>query len=270
MSWEIVYEKAIREDGSLYFPERLTQAFLDQSRRQMGSYLFSNQYLNVVIPEEDRRFRKEWLRYTTQIPTNVHTFGFIDPAIGQKKNSDYTGISIISVDANKNWYLRLASRYRLTPTQIVEKAFELCQQYQLDALGVEAVAYQEALIYLISEEMVKRDRFIPIKDVKRTKTAKETRILALVPRFEFARIFCYPGHMDFEEEYLAFPRGSHDDILDALASLEELVYYPTIQETKLEQPHSQNDPEYERWYRQQLSEQANDPNRSSLDREFGL
>lgn len=271
MTWGVVYEKAIRPDGSLFFPERLSQKFLEEARRQMGSYLYSNQYLNIIVPDEERRFRKEWLRTTTQVPQLTYSFGFIDPAIGQKKSSDYTGVAVISVDVNGLWYLKEASRHRLTPSQIVNKAFELCEQYQLDCLGVESVAYQEALLYMISEEMNRRQKTIPIKDVKRTKTSKETRILALVPRFEWSRIFCYPGLMDFEEELLAFPRGSHDDIIDALASLEELVYYPVTEEKKLEQPHSQNDPNYESWYRQQLVEQANgDQGRDRVEREFGL
>ena len=133
------------------------------------------------------------------------------------------------------------------------------------------MAYQEALLYLISEEMGKRQTTIPLKDIKRAQTSKETRILALVPRFEWSRIFCLPGFYDFEEEYLAFPRGSHDDILDALASLEELVYYPVIEEKKIEQPHSPHDPDYERWVRQQLVERANaESQRDSVEGEFGF
>jgi predicted phage terminase large subunit-like protein len=269
--WKVVYEKAIRDDGSLYYPQKLPKEKLDQIRRQQGSYLFANQYLNTIVPDDERRFREEWLRYDTQLPPQVTSFGFIDPAIGQKKTSDYTGIAVISTTPDKTWYLRVAARYRLTPTQIVSKAFELCEQFKLEALGVEDVAYQEALLYFISEEMIRRDKFIPIKGIKHNKVSKETRILGLVPRFEYSRIFCVPGLYDFEEEYLAFPRGSHDDILDALASLEELVYYPVIEEKKLEQPHSPHDPDYERWVRQQLVERANaDADRAGPEREFGL
>lgn len=267
----MVYEKAIKDDGSLFFPERLDQATLDRHRRQMGSYLFANQYLNVIVPDDERRFRREWLRYTTTIPQNCHHFGFIDPAFGQDQNHDFTGIAVISVDHQGTWYLRQASRHKITPTEIINRAFDLCENYQLDCLGVEDTAYQEALLYLISEEMGRRQKMLPLKGLKHNKVSKETRILALVPRFEWSRIFCLPGFYDFEEEYLAFPRGSHDDILDALASLEELVYYPVLEEKKLEQPHSQNDPNYEAWYRQQLTERANsDPDGTSIEREFGL
>lgn len=252
MEWSVVYEKAIREDGSLFFPERLTKEFLEDARRSMGSYYFANQYQNVIVPDEEKKFRKEWLHYSTQLPSKSYQFGFIDPAIGQKKRSDYTGIAIIHVDENKHWYLRYAARFRLTPSQIVNKTFEICEQFKLNALGVESVAYQEALLYLISEEMVKRDKFLPVKGVTRTNVSKDTRILGLVPRFEWGRIDIFPGMIDFEDEYDSFPRGTHDDILDSLASLEELVFYPEKEKVSLEQPHSPNDPLYEKWYIQQL------------------
>ena len=223
----------------------------------MGSYLFANQYQNTIIPDEEKKFKKEWLRYTTELPKISAQFGFIDPAIGQHKHNDYTGIAIIHTDPNGIWYLRHAARYRLTPSAIVDKCFELCKQFQLDALGIESVAYQEALLYLISEEMQKRQVTIPVKGITRNKVSKNARILGLVPRFEWSRIFLYPGMTDFEDELDSFPRGSHDDILDALASLEELVYYPQKEEKKLEQPNSPHDPNYEKWYIQQLVQNAN-------------
>lgn len=263
MKWDVVYERAIRDDGSLFFPERLTKEFLEQARRTMGSYLFANQYQNIIVPDDEKKFRKEWLRYTTEIPDLTYSFGFIDPAIGQRKRSDFTGISVIHVDVAGNWYLRLAARYRLTPTQIVNKAFELCDQFKLSALGVESVAYQEALLYLMSEEMNVRQKVIPVKGITRSRISKDTRILGLVPRFEWAKIFIYPGMTDFEDEYDSFPRGTHDDILDALASLEELVYYPVKENQKLEQPHSPHDPNYEKWYIQQLVERSNSQNSDS-------
>lgn len=254
--WSVVYRKAIQDDGSLFFPERLTQEFLDQARKTMGSYLFANQYQNVIIPDEEKKFRKAWLRYSTELPKISTRFGFIDPAIGQKRHSDYTGIAIIHADTEGIWYLRLAARYRLTPSEIVDKAFELCEQYQLDALGVESVAYQEALLYLLAEEMQARQKTIPVKGITRSHVSKQSRILGLVPRFEWARIFCFPGMTEFEDEYDSFPRGRHDDILDALASLEELVYYPVKETPHLEQPHSPHDPNYEKWYIQQLEQNA--------------
>jgi len=260
MRWSLVYEKAIRQDGSLLFPQRLNQAFLDSARRTMGSYLFANQYQNEVIPDDEKTFKPNWLRYYKTIPDNTHRFGFIDPAIGQLKHHDFTGISVIDVDTDGVWYLRLACRLRLTPTEIVDKMFELCAQFQLKALGVETVAYQEALLYIVSEKMRRDQKIIPVTGIKRSQTSKQTRILGLVPRFEWGRLLCAQGMTDFEDEYGAFPRGSHDDILDSLASLEEIVFYPQKVEAKIEQPHSPHDPMWERWAIRQLMQKQQTSN----------
>ena len=255
--WSIIYQRAIQKDGSLLFPERLTREFLEKARRTMGSYLFANQYQNVIVPEEEKKFRRDWIRYTTELPKISTQFGFVDPAIGQKKHSDYTGIAIIYADPDGVWTLRHAERYRLTPSEIIDKSFELCAQFSLNALGIESVAYQEALLYMMGEEMQKRQKTIPVTGIKRNSISKETRILGLVPRFEWGRIKLFSGMNNFEDELETFPRGTHDDILDALASLEELVFYPEKESFYLEQPHSPHDPNYERWYIQQLVKNVN-------------
>lgn len=252
MRWSLVYEKAVKPDGSLLFPERLTQAFLDSQRKTMGSYLFANQYQNEVIPDDQKNFKPHWLRYYKEIPSNVNSFGFIDPAIGQKNHHDFTGICVISADANGDWYLRLAKRERLTPTEIVDKMFDLCQTFGLKGLGVEAQAYQEALLYILSERMRERQKVLPVTGIKRSKESKASRILGLVPRFEWGRILCAQGMVDFEDEYGSFPRGQFDDILDAIASLEEIAFYPQKVEAKIEQPHGPHDPNWERWAIQNL------------------
>jgi len=255
--WSLIYEQAIYDDGRLLFPERLNKKFLDAARKTMGSYLFANQYLNQVIPEDEKRFRPEWLRYYDQIPKGCYSFGFIDPAIGQDKHHDYTGIVIIDLDTNGNWYLRVASRQRLTPTEIVAKMFEIHREFKLLTLGVEVVAYQEALLYILDEEMKKRGVVIPVTGVTRNKISKNTRILGLVPRFEWGRLYLAKGLTDFEDEYASFPRGGHDDLLDALASCEEIARYPQAKKEILTQPHSQHDPKYESWRIAQMVKQAN-------------
>lgn len=270
MKWSVVYERATRPDGSLFFPERLTPEFLQQARRTMGSYLFANQYQNEIIPEEEKRFKPHWLRYHREIPDNVNWFAFIDPAIGQKNHHDYTGLTIIAADSSGDWHLKIARRERLTPTEIVELCFKIADQFPMSGIGIESVAYQEALLYFVHQESQRRQKVLPIKGIPRSNQSKETRILGLVPRFEYGRITLAQGLTDFEDEYNSFPRGTHDDILDALASLEELVFYPAIQEKKLEKPHSPADPNYERWYRQSLVENGGErPEAEDPDWSFG-
>lgn len=255
-NWCVVYKKAIQDDGSLLFPERLTKEFLENAKRTMGSYLFANQYQNEVIPDEMQTFKKHWLRYWSTLPPLLHTFAFIDPAISQADTADYTGIVVVSVDETQNWYVRYARRERLNPSQIIELAFRIHEKFQCMTIGVEDVAFQRAIIHFAYEEMKRRGKQIPLIGVKRgTDKTKEMRILGLVPRFEWGTLFLSQGLPDLELELLKFPRGQTDDVIDSLASLEQIIVYPTKPREKDEEP-SPNDPRYESWYINQLTKRA--------------
>ncbi len=247
--WSLVYKKAIGDDGAYLFPEKLSPEFLEIQKKKLGSYQFANQYQNEIIPEELQTFKKHWFKYYKELPKNTFQFAFIDPAIGQKKTSDYTGIVVISVDTDGNWYVRVARRERLTPSQIVNTCFDLQKEFSCLGIGVEAVAYQEALIYMLAEECMRRKQVLPIKEFRPpTDRTKEARIRGLVPRYEWGRIYHCQGLYDLETELLQFPRGSHDDILDGLANLDGLVIYPEKENLDEQKPHSQSDPRYEAWF----------------------
>jgi predicted phage terminase large subunit-like protein len=260
--WSIVYKRAIESDGSLLFPERLSPEFLDEQRKIMGSYLFSNQYLNQVVPDDQRKFRQEWIRYYEDVPQGTWEFAFIDPAIGQEDHHDYTALVVISVTHTGDWYVRIARRHRLTPTEIIDLIFRVQEKYKCRAIGIETVAYQESLMYILDERMKHTAKVLPVIGIKSRAQTKNARIEALIPRFEWNRIFLARGLTDLEDEYFSFPRSAHDDILDALASLEEIVSYPTKEDKQIERPHSPNHPDYERWYRQELARGAVSHNRA--------
>lgn len=247
--WEVVIEKAIRDDGSLLFPEKLSHEFLNNARRTMGSYLFANQYMNEVIPKELQTFKKEWFHYYDFIPQNHYTFVFIDPAISQADSADYTGVVVVGVDHERRRYVKGAKRYKITPTQIISLIFELNETFKPQVIGIEEVAYQKALLYFLDEEMRRRKVVLPVKGVKPpTDKTKQARILSMVPTFEWNRIFLSKGLDDLEMELLSFPRGKHDDLIDALASIDYIYYAPEALDTSVKKPHTASDPNYERWY----------------------
>jgi predicted phage terminase large subunit-like protein len=257
MEWNVVYKKAIEDDGSLFFPERLTESFLFSQRKTMGSYFYANQYQNEIVPLGDQPFKKEWLRYFEKLPDKLNTFAFIDPALSETENADFTALTVISTDIDRNWYLRLAQRFRINPTQIVDLCFKVQEKFNPLAIGIEDVAFQKALLYMISEEMRRRGKVIPISGIKpSTDKSKEMRILGLVPRFEWGTLYIAQGMHDFETEYSQFPRASHDDLLDSLQYMEQLVSYPEKEKINYENL-GPNHPDYEKWYREKLQRGLN-------------
>lgn len=247
--WSVVYESARRKDGSLFFPERLNDSFLDRVRKTMGSYIYANQYQNEVIPEDEQKFMPDWLQYYESVPRHVVHFAMVDPAISQSKKSDYTACVVVAVDESATWYVRYAKRAKLTPTQQLALLFKLPTVFpNLMAIGVEKVAYQAALIMFAAELMRGGQPVIPLKEVTRGPTDhKNTRILGLVPRFEWQRVKLAQGLHDLENELIMFPRASHDDLSDALASIADFAYAPGKEQPSNEAP-APNSPEYESWY----------------------
>jgi len=252
-TWSVVYDKAIRDNGSLFFPERLNQSFLNEQRKVLGPYIFANQYMNEIIPGDEQDFKQSWLKYTDSKPHNTYTFIFLDPAISQQATADFTAYVVVHIDPKGYWYVERAVRQRISATETIKLIFDLNDQYKPQAIGVEIVAYQEALLHFLDEEMQRRGVVIPVTGVRRgPDKSKEQRILSLVPRYEWGRISHYKGLTDLEDEYAKFPRSKYDDLLDALASIEDIAFLPTEERENYE-PKSPNDPGYEQWYIRQQS-----------------
>lgn len=267
MKWSVVYKRAVNPDGSLLFPERLSYEFLHNARKTMGTWLFANQYMNDILPEGEQPFKKEWIKYYETIPENCFTYAFIDPAISQQDTADYTALVVVKVDHMQNWYVQTATRYRITPTELVELVFRVVEHFSPQCIGIEEVAFQKALLYMVTEEMKRRGKIIPVKGVKAsTDKSKELRIMGIVPRFEFGRVFLNKGLHDFEMEYAQFPRGAHDDLLDSLAYIDQIASYPQEPKPDNKKPHHPGDGSYEKWFINQLSQ--NKPRRTTNDDEY--
>jgi predicted phage terminase large subunit-like protein len=210
------------ENLTLLFPEKFTLDILQTLRREKGPFEFSSQYMNDPIPQENARFKTDWMKTVLEDELRVREinyFTMVDPAISQKNDSDRTAIVTIGVDQWNNWFIVNIIWDRLLPNQIIDYIFSNWEQYQPKRIGIELVAYQKSLQYALVDAMRSRNIFIPIVELKADKS-KEERIMGLVPRYANGAIYhllqC-PYREELENELLRFPRGKHDDIVDALA-----------------------------------------------------
>lgn len=255
-TWAVAYDKAVRDDGSLLFPKKLTHDYLTRQRKMQGSYIFAHQYQNEIIPGDDQDFKKEWLVHYKELPKHKYTFAMIDPAISLDQAACYTAFVVVDVDVDNNWYLKAARRVRITATETIALIFKIHEIYKCKQIGVESVAYQMALMHFMDTEMRKRKTIVPVTPIARgPDKSKNMRIRSLVPRFEWQRILIKPGLTDFEDEYMKFPRGTFVDILDALSSIEEIAHPPDAIKPSDKAP-PPNHPDYEKWYiRQQMKKE---------------
>jgi predicted phage terminase large subunit-like protein len=230
-SFDKLIRPAILPDGSLYFPSRLSKEVLEALRKEQKSSIFASQYMLKPIDDESAEFKEGWLRYREDIPESekysiVERHILVDLAISEKETADYTVVMAVGVDDKKRIHVLEYERGHFNPKQTVEAIFDvyLRQKAQgyVKTVGIETVAYQKAMLYLVQDEMKRRAIPMPLKELKADRD-KIRRIRTLQPLFERGEVFISRVHKEFKQELLEFPFSQHDDVIDAFAYIEQVM-----------------------------------------------
>lgn len=196
-------------------------------------YASSNcQYLNDPVPDEDATFQRKWFHYYDETELKgrpLNKFTTCDPAISQEKEADFTTIVTVGVDHFHNWYILDIFRDHVTPQQLINQLYITYERWHPIEIGIENVAFQKVLQYSLNEEGRKRRKYLPIVEVKPEKRTKDERVRGLQPMYANGTIFHYKDmvyNSYLEDELTRFPRGKHDDIVDALSYMKDIVSAP--------------------------------------------
>ena len=231
------------EDLELLFPEKFTRESLQVLKRGKNLSEFSAQYMNDPMPQEDAMFKKEWFNIVDREEMEhreINYFTMVDPAISQKKDADKTAIVTIGVDQWNNWFVANIIWGHMRPDELITQIFRNFEIYHPNKIGVEMVAFQKSLSYALTDEMRRRNMFIPIVELK-AERAKHERIEGLIPRYSNGAIFhlsSCPYRESMEEELMRFPRGRHDDIIDALAYGVQIAHQARKQKIERKRQHA--------------------------------
>ncbi|MEW6775668.1 MAG: phage terminase large subunit [Bdellovibrionota bacterium] len=218
-------------------PALLSRGELEEARQGMGATTYASQMMQDPRADTAFGFKREWLAKTRygsrpeELCRGLNVYLTVDPASSKKPNSDYTAMLAIGLGQDRNYYLLDAVRDRLSLRQRGDALFELHRKWRPLAVGYEQYGAQ-ADIEHVQEKMERENYRFPIRQLG-GKLSKEDRIRRLNPLFEHGRVWL-PGALHktdcegkvrdlvqvfIEEEYAAFPAGSHDDLLDALARI---------------------------------------------------
>ncbi len=227
-NFNIMVRSAYNADGTLFFPERLTEQFLQNTKERQGSYIFSCQYLNEPVDDETATFKrsdillKPW-ELVKDLPINWYLL--VDPSF-EGQYSDYWGFVIAGMDFQRQLYVRHVLRVKATYKTGIDLIFGLYHDFPIKRIAVETVATQKSLGYMLNEEQRLRGEWLPIMEFKSRSNTKEERIRGLAPYYENHRIFHVKECSQREEleyELLHFPKAKHDDVIDSLANILEIA-----------------------------------------------
>ncbi|KKL90773.1 hypothetical protein LCGC14_1901370, partial [marine sediment metagenome] len=180
--------------------------------------------------------------YYSEIPLGCNYYLLIDPASARKKKSDYTVMTIIAIDSDNNRLIIDGIRDKLDPKQRVDTAISLAQRWEVKGIGWEAIAFQSTDLFYFEEKRRKLKGIPTVEEIKSQKVSKEDRVRGLLPSYVNGKWLWAPKGVivkqskfsgksydfieDLEKEFLSFPLGAHDDILDTqtFLSLMKSVY----------------------------------------------
>lgn len=204
-----------RKDELLH-EARLDRLTLENQRKNVGSYVFSAQYLQSPVPEEGNLIPVEQFRSFCNQPIRqegdliVHSW---DLASSQGENSDYSAGTIWLYRYNQ-FYLLDVIRRKLTYTELVGEVHRQAKQTGANLVLIEKAGIGSALI-----DDLQRCSNLNVVPVIPTKD-KVTRMMPGTADIEAGKV-ALPAEAlwraDFEKECAEFPYGKHDDMVDSLS-----------------------------------------------------
>ena len=218
-------------DGAPVF---MSREELVRRRIANGPYNYSCQYL--LNPNADSRdtFKADDLRYYGKASgEGMNKYIIVDPASEKKRGSDYTAMVVIGLAADHNYYLLDMVRDRLGLRERAECLIALHKQWRPRGVGYEKYGAQCDIEYIKikQDELNYRFDITPLGGA----ISKVDRIRRLGPVIEEHRFYLpevllkenYEGkvvdlvHALIYEELTTFPVSHHDDMMDAIARIED-------------------------------------------------
>jgi hypothetical protein len=181
---------------------------------------FSKEYDSTIRVDEDAVFPSVFHYVPVAISDLIARSLALDPAISEEAKADEAALIVAGRhrDSGALWFLDEWGGVGKSPTQKLDALFEYHRKWQTTHNGIEAVAYQAALLHLAREKMAKERYFFIITPIRPgSKQTKAERIVGtLSPRYKANFIYHQRPLAKLESGLMDWPNG-RKDFADAAA-----------------------------------------------------
>jgi hypothetical protein len=186
-----------------------------ERHRSIGKLSFFTREIDSSIRvTDDAIFPSQFIYQPTSRSDLVHVAQALDPAISAKAGADHATIVVAGRRATDGaiWFLDEWGGVGKTPRDKIDAFFDMHRKWQTTHNGIEAVAYQASLIFLMKEEMGRKGYFFPITAITQgTDTKKEVRIVGMLsPRYQAGVIRHLRPLPGLEGNLADWPNGKKD------------------------------------------------------------
>jgi predicted phage terminase large subunit-like protein len=240
-AWNVLWYSIWNDKEESIWPERFPKERILGIKDEFSSVGningFYQEYMNIAQSPDDAPFQPDWIKLHSYeykridgqnvIIKNeglenekikpVELYTGVDPASSLSARADFFVIATIAIDSENNKYVIDIYRDKISPAEQPQKIIDVYKKFKPRRVKVETVGYQEALRTAVREIMREEQIYIPgLEAGVKPRNSKSERLLSLVPLFAKGTFYFKPEHMIAQQEFLSYPKGKHDDIMDAI------------------------------------------------------
>ena len=226
---------------------------IEASRKTMSSMSFRQEFEASFETGSGGIFKEEWFKVDDE-PEEGNYVIAVDPAgyeaIEKERNLkrsrlDETAIAIVKIDRDK-WWVKDIMHGRWNIKDTAKKILKSAILVEATTVGIETGALRNAILPYLEDEMRTEGQWVSIAELRHGGKKKNDRITwALQGRMEHGQITFNPDKdwKAFTNQMMDFPnRLAHDDLLDALAYIDQVSVADFAHTIELEDDWQPSDP----------------------------
>lgn len=201
-------------------------SFLRARRKEVSPMMWSALYQQRPAPEEGDYFKADWLKPYEKAPARetMRVYGGSDYAV-TADGGDYTVHAVVGLDPEGRMYLLDLWRKQASSDVWVERFCDLVKAWKPIGWAEETGQIKSGVGPFLVKRMRERQAFV-VREQFPTRGDKAIRAQSIRGRMANDGLYVpvnAPWLADMRSELLSFPAGRHDDQVDALGLVGQLI-----------------------------------------------
>jgi predicted phage terminase large subunit-like protein len=212
--------------GELLFPDRFPREVIERDKIPLGAYAIAGQFQQRPAPRKGALFDGDWLRPYVKRPerATLSIYGASDYAV-TADGGDFTVHGVVGIDAEGRLWLLDLWRQQSSSDRWVEAFCDLVLEWKPAAWAEETGQIKAGVGPFLEKRMRDRRAYV-VREQFPTRGDKAVRAQSIRGRMALDGLYVpvdAPWYEAFRSELLTFPTGRHDDQVDMLGLIGQLL-----------------------------------------------